>query len=734
MEPSGGQSSAADGERPSQDDRRLEGFVPPGRLRRFRYGVASHAAHLRGQASRDFEERRGFLFLAVGFSCGAAAYFILPREPLLSALLPATAAATVASCLAWWRGGGAYPLVLVACFLAGMSAGKLRVEVLLAPVLEHPLSRELTGRVVAVETRAERTPRIVLDQVHIERLPAEETPHRIRLTLRTDLPPIGATVKGAARLAPLPGPAMPGGYDPARAAFFDGIGASGFVFGTLTVVEPPSGVHVFLAIAAIRRAIAQRITDAVAGPPAAIAAALLVGDRGQIADADVDALRIAGLAHILAISGLHMMLIAGTAFWLVRAVLALSEHAALVLPIRKIAAAIALAVGAFYLSISGGNVATIRAFVMIAVMLTAVFLDRPALSLRNLAIAAFVVVALQPESVLEPGFQMSFLAVAALVAAWEAWRDRPRQNLTEPARGLLRFFRRPVVAIGAVGLTSLVAGLATSPFAAFHFGRLASYSLLGNLIAMPLVSLLVMPAGLISLIAMPFGLEAVPLTVMAWGIDLVLASAHFVASLPGATVIVPPFPAIALILMCGGLLWLSLWRSQLRLYGFAPLLLGTLLAWLLGAEPDLLVDEAGRAVAARDVTGHLHVVGARQGSFLHEVWREAEPKEEAVGTQGFRCDAEACVLEMPEGLTLSRVTDPVAFSEDCRRAEIIVTQLRAPEDCAARVIIDRTALAAHGAHALFISQIGPHGVAAHLDLRTSRPSIRRPWQGSPALR
>ncbi|MDQ0327301.1 competence protein ComEC [Rhodopseudomonas julia] len=734
MEPSGGQSSAADGERPSQDGRRIEGFLPPGRLTRFGYGLASHAAHLRDQVAHDFEERRGFLFLAVGFSCGAATYFILPREPLLSALLLATGTAVFAAFLAWRRGGGAYPLVLVACFLAGMSAGKLRVESLRAPMVEHPLSGQLTGRVVAVETRAERTPRVVLDQVSIERLPAEETPHKIRLTLRTDLPPLGARVEGSARLAPLPGPAMPGGYDPARAAFFDGIGASGFVFGALTVVEPVSGVHVFVAIAAIRRAIAQRITDAVAGPAAAIAAALLVGDRGQIADADVDALRIAGLAHILAISGLHMMLIAGTAFWLMRAVLALSEHAALVLPIRKIAAAIALAVGAFYLSISGGNVATIRAFVMIAVMLTAVFLDRPALSLRNLAIAAFVVVALQPESVLEPGFQMSFLAVAALVAAWEAWRDRPRHDLAEPARGLARLLRRPIVAIGTVGLTTLVAGLATSPFAAFHFGRLASYSLLGNLIAMPLVSLLVMPAGLISLIAMPFGLEVLPLTVMAWGIDLVLASAHFVASLPGATVLVPPFPAIALMLMSGGILWLSLWRSQLRLYGIAPLLVGTFLAWLLGAEPDVLVDEAGRAVAARDVSGHLHVVGARQGSFLHDVWREGEPEDDPAGAPGFRCDDEACVLEMPEGLTLSRVTDPVAFSEDCHRAEIIVTQLRAPADCAARFVIDRSALAAHGAHALFIAHRGPDRATPHLELRMSRPSIRRPWHGPPALR
>ncbi|WP_224405191.1 ComEC/Rec2 family competence protein [Afifella sp. IM 167] len=705
------------------------GFSAPGPLRRLRWRVAAHAASLSRQIARDLEERRFFLFVAVAFALGALVYFALPREPLLGALLPAALFAALAAFLSWWRGGPFGLLVLLAALLAGASAAKLRVESLTAPQLERTMSGEVRGRVLDIEIRAGRAPRAVLDSVRIAKIGKARTPERIRLTFRGDPPPLGSIVTARARLSPVPGPAMPGGYDPARAAFFDGIGAGGFVFGSFTVIEEPRGFRPLGILAALRQRVAARIADASPGEAGAVAVALLVGERGLIGEETAETLRVAGLAHILAISGLHMMLMAGTTFWLVRAGMALMEGAALGWPLRKIAAIAALAVGTFYLAISGGNVATIRAFVMAGVMFAAILVDRPALSLRNLAIAAFIVVALQPESVAEPGFQMSFAAVAALISVWELWRERPVDRLAEPPSWPWRLTRRLAGALLAIALTTLVAGFATAPFAAYHFGRFASYSLLGNLLAMPLVSLVVMPAGLLSLALMPFGLDPLPLAVMTTGIDLVLAAARWVSGLPGSSLSIAPFPAWTLLIATAGFLWLCLWRSPVRLYGLVPLLVGALLAAALSSNADLIVEESGKAIAARGADGILRVEGARAGSYLADMWLTNERAGEGGLAEGFLCDGEACLFAMKGGLRLSHVLSPLAFAEDCDKADVIVTALPAPPGCRAPIVIDRERLAARGAHALRVGSAGP----AKSDIRTARPAMRRPWQGVPAL-
>jgi len=725
----GGARQAASKGRPAGAGKALPGFAASGYVRRLGWRLSDHAGSLSRQIGRDLEERRFFLFVAVAFCAGALAYFALPREPLLAALLPAFALAAAAAFLAWWRGAPYGLLVLLAALLAGASVAKLRVESLTAPVLQRPVTAEVQGRVADIEFRAGRAPRAVLESVRIGRIPPQKTPERVRLTFRGEAPPLGALVTARARLSPLPGPAIPGGYDPARAAFFEGIGAGGFVFGAFSVVEEPRGFHARLHLADLRREIAERILSAQPGEAGAVAVALLVGERGGIGDETADTLRVAGLAHILAISGLHMMLIAGTAFWLVRAALALFEGAVLAWPIRKIAAVAALGVGAFYLAISGGNVATIRAFVMAAVMFAAILLDRPALSLRNLAIAAFIVVALEPESVTEPGFQMSFAAVAALIAVWDLWRDRPVDDLAEPPSWPWRLLRGLIAALLAIALTTLVAGFATAPFAAYHFGRFASYSLLGNLLAMPLVSVLVMPAGLLTLAAMPFGLEPLPLSVMAAGIDLVLGASRWVAALPGSSLSIASFPAWTLMIATAGFLWLCLWRSPVRLYGVVPLLGGAGLALLFSSSPDLVVDESGKAIAARGPDGVLRVAGVRAGSYLADVWRENEPPGAGDIDEGFSCDAEACVFRMKGGFSVSHVVSPLALPEDCARADILVSALPVPADCRARIVIDRDSLATGGAHALFVEARG----TADLRMETARSTVRRPWQGVPAL-
>ena len=320
-----------------------------------------------------------------------------------------------------------------------------------------------------------------------------------------------------------------------------------------------------------------------------------------------------------------MMLIAGATFFLVRAALALSPRLALTWPIRKWSAVAALVVVTIYLTLSGGGSATVRAYVMAAIMFAAILVDRPAISMRNLAIAAFFVLALEPESIVEPGFQMSFCAVMALIAAWEAWRDRPAGLAMDddslPGARALRYVWRAILGIA---LTTLVAGLATAPFAAYHFERVATFSLLGNLLAAPLVSLVIMPFGLLTLVLMPLGLEALPLWVMARGIEALLAVSDWVAHLPGAEVRAPPIAPLALLPIVAGMIWLCLWRRRWRLLGLPAIGLGLLLIPFLVDRADILIAADGTAVAVRDSGGTLRVSGSRAGSYAVEQFFDDE--------------------------------------------------------------------------------------------------------------
>jgi competence protein ComEC len=678
----------------------------------------------------ELAERAGFQWLAVAFAGGCLVYFSLPREPLFAALLLATAIAALVAVVSYRRGTPWRIAVLLAVCLAGATAAKFRVDRLYAPHIERDQYAELTARVADRENRTERRPRIVLDRLQSTDLSPEQAPRRVRVTLpeRYGLPPLGATIGLSARLMPVAGPVVPGGYDPRRAAYFEGIGASGFALGGWQVIEEP-GLSPDLVVARIRAAIVARIMAAEPGEAGAVAAALLVGERSALSTETNDSLRISGLFHILSISGLHMMLVAGTAFFLVRAHLALSPRLALTRPIRKWAAVAALLVVSLYFALSGGGAATVRAFVMAGVMFAAMLVDRPAISMRNLAIAAFIVLALEPEGIVEPGFQMSFGAVMALIAGWEVWRVRRSRLVMDddalPGWRIARAFGRAVM---GVALTTLIAGAATGVFAAYHFERVASYSLLGNLLAAPLVSAIIMPFGLLTLVLMPLGLEALPLSVMARGIEMLLWISDWVASLPGAEVTAPPIAPASLFLVAGGMLWLCLWRLRWRLLGLAPILVGLALVPLLVDLPDILIAPDGKAIAVRDEEGQLRVSGSRAGSYVVEQFFDEEPGEAPEAEtlrEGVRCDPAACLLQAAGEVSVAHVLDASAFPEDCRCADVIVTPLTAPDDCRAALVVDASRFEESGAHAVRV-KVADDGPA--FTIETERTAFSRSWQ------
>ncbi|HEX2761786.1 MAG TPA: ComEC/Rec2 family competence protein, partial [Rhizomicrobium sp.] len=537
------------------------------------------------------EQGRWPLWLPVFLGAGAGLYFALPAEPPVLAGWGALGLGLAAALLAI-PGKGRVPLALTAALLLGLGLAKLRQAEVATPVLDHPLVAHLTGRIVGIEPR-ERGQRLVLDEVRSGAFAAGEAPRRIRVSLQVagDFRP-GDWLSLTARLDRPRPPAEPGAMDFGRRLYFQSIGATGFAYGRARTVPaaraPDLWEQLSFRIEALRLDMTQRIQAGISGSSGAIAAALVTGVRGAISEEDDAALRDAGLAHALSISGLHMAMVGGGIFWLVRALLAAVPAIVLRYPIKKWAAAVALVASVFYLAISGMEAAAVRAFVMLAMIMTAVLLDRPALTMRTLALAAAIVLVGKPESIIDAGFQMSFAAVAALIAVAE-W-DQRRQR-TVPRSLFWRY-------LAGIVITSLVAGLATTPFTLFHFGRAAHYAVLGNLLAMPVMGLWIMPLAALSVMLMPFGLEGLVLPALGNGIDLMVRMGGWVSGLPGAVSLTSAMPVAALVLIALGGLWIAIWQRPWRWWGAAPMVLGVLLACLM-PRPDMLVAPDAQTVAIR---------------------------------------------------------------------------------------------------------------------------------------
>jgi competence protein ComEC len=434
-------------------------------------------------------------------------------------------------------------------------------------------------------------------------------------------------------------------------------------------------------------------------------------------------MRDSGLAHILSISGLHMVIMAGTVFWLVRALLALVPGLALRYPIKKWAAASALGAASFYLLLSGAAVPTVRSWIMMSIVLIAVMLDRPALTMRNVALAALAILIVSPESLFDPSFEMSFAAVIALVALYEWLSKREREHLGDVS-SVWGTLRKGWSLLTGAGLTTLVAGTAIAPFAIYHFHRMTHYGLIANLLAAPLVSLLIMPMAVLSLVTMPFGLEAWPLRAMGIGIELMVATGQWVASWPGAVSILPRISGLSLVLIVLGLLWLCLWQTRTRALGLVIAAAGIALAPR-AERPDILIERDGATAALRSDSGNLVFPPATAASYSVDNWllADGDSRDAASASDdgAFRCDSLGCI-GVVKGKTVALIRHPGALEEDCRLADIVIAPFTIGKKCrAARVIVDRRMLKAEGAHALYIEG---------LSIRTETVAAsrgRRPW-------
>jgi len=679
---------------------------------------------------------------------GIGGWFLLPVEPGrhvhaalvlaggLGLLLPAWAVRLAGLGRLDWIWADRLRLAALALFLAALGAGLagIRAHMVAAPVLGFRYYGPVEGRVIGIDRSARDRMRLVLDQVRLHEVAPGRTPARVRISLLADqpLPVPGQRMMLTAHLGPPPGPAEPGGFDFRRMAWFDRLGAVGYARTPLLTVDPPAqggtlGLH------RIRMTLAEAMREDIGGQAGAVSAALMTGDRSGIAERTNRIMRDSNLYHIVSISGLHMSMLAGFVYAALRlAGVVLQGIGGLrMAAAHKLAAAGALGASALYLWLSGGGVATERAFIMVAVMLLAIIADRRAVSLRTIAVAACIVLVLAPEALTEPGFQMSFAATVALVLAQAPWM-RLSSGLPRWARPVLMLF-----------LSSLVAGMATAPIAAAHFGRMTQYGLLANMLVVPVVGTLVMPGGVLAALLAPLGLAQPALWLMGLGTGWMLAVAEWISGLNGAVTLLPAAPRAVLPLAAAGAVLALLPRMAeaggsprfglLRRGAGLALMAAAALLWLDAKRPDILISSAGDAVAVLGPSGRVPSKPAG-GSFAVGKWLVAD------GDSADQALAAARPLWMGEGgdrwteldragmrIRIRHLTGKAAGEKaeaHCREGGILVSNrpLSLGEEARGTcLVLDSAYLRRHGATAIVLGEAG-------LEITSvDEPGRRRLW-------
>ncbi len=713
----------------------------------FETGMRSHPVSiipiLRNLIEEEQQARRPFLWLAPCAILGALFYAWVETEPSLFAAVGAFLLWSGLAIIIRTSSIAASRCMMACAMIAfGFLCGTIKTRLVDAPILQSSESGQLDALVETIDHQPAGSRLVLRPLVFNGR--SEGLPERVRVKgprLSGAYAIVaGDQIRATVHLMPPPEAARPGGYDFARDAYFKGIGAVGSLNGPFVTLPTISDLSLRIRFSVwvdnLRNDIAMRIYTVIGGESGAVAAALMTGKRGMISEETNEDLRGAGIYHVVSISGLHMVLAAGMIFYVLRLILGLVPAIALYWPVKKIAALGAM-FGAFAYNIfAGSEVATERSLIMTLFLFGAILIGRPAISMRNLCFAVLLVVMLEPDSVTGPSFQMSFAAVAALIAVFE--RTRPddrhisvgiatnRAQRAQPHTPVARAFGYLARHAKLVLITTLIAEAATAPYVIYHFQRFQSLGLIGNALSIPLIELVSMPIGFLGLLAMPFGLDAPFWQAMAFGVDPMLYVAKHVAALPIATGATQSISITSALVLSFGLVWIALWSSALRYLGLVPVLVGLILAFQT-PRPDVYVARDGSSLAFRKADGHLHVMGRGASDFMIEQWLTADgdmrrPDDPAIRT-GSLCNATGCLAELFDGrqIILGFAIDDLA--EDCRLATVLVTPYQAPADCEA-FVIDRRTAERHGAVALAMT---PQTITL---TGARQANAQRPWNSN----
>lgn len=583
-----------------------------------------------------------------------------------------------------------------------------------------PLAKPYFGTIQAQIVEREEIPARQIVRFRLALDPGSDLPERVRVNLRYDLddPALrpGAVVRAKVRLMPPAVQALPGSYNFARAAWFDGLGASGTTLERPVVVQRASGRDM---VGEARAAMSRHIRERLPGGAGAIAATLATGDRGAISEEDAEAMRNSGLAHLLSISGLHVSAVIAAAALATLKLLALSPPLARRFRLPLAAALAGAAVGIAYTVFTGGEVPTIRACVAAMLVLLALALGRDPVSMRLIAAGAMLVLLLWPEVLVGPSFQLSFAAVAAIVAL----HDHPRMRQWS-GRQELGMAGRLLRVGGMLLLTGLIVEVALMPIALFHFHKAGVYGALANLVAIPLTTFVIMPLEALALLLDLFGLGAPVWWLCGVSLDALLGLAHAVSSSPGAVNRLPSMGNGLFALFVLGGLWLLLWRSRRRYWGLVPLAIASI-GVALRPVPDLMVTSDGRDVAVRGADGELILLREARSGYRRDLLTETAGFEgEPIAIDAWpraRCSADFCSFVLqgrsgPARILVSRSRDYVperALAAACRRSDIVISDRYLPYSCRpAWLRIDRNMLARTGGLAIRLDPPGIDTVAA----------------------
>ena len=706
----------------------------------FRDGIQTNLIH-------ELETGLGFNLMPVILGIGILIYFTIPAEPSMIVLAGTVLTLAIITWKLKTQSKLSHTLFILMFLVAGMLVAQTATTVNQTPILERQTTTQMQAVILGVDQSRRGAARYLVKPFMLGDFKAMQIPDRLRVSAAAKhqrmLP--GDTISGLVRLQPVSGAVYPGGYDFSFFAWHKGMGGSGFFMGRPDKLETRHSVGITeyftIQVNKMRIAVENRILKAMPSSTGKIAVALVTGNKTYIPAKTQENLRKTGLAHILAISGLHMALVTLTVIWCVRFILVFIPTVALRYPIKKWAVCAGFISATTYLMLSGAGIATQRAWVMISVMLLAVLMDRRAITMRSVAISAMIILLINPQSLLSPGFQMSFAAVSALVAGYEILNNRRKlqaentfrpvnQNLlVRASSGLFGYF-------SGIATTSLIAGTATAFIAAWHFHQVAPLGLLANLIAMPIVSIIIMPFVLFSILLMPYGLEFLPLTSVSIGIDWVLESSKWVESLSpdGNTGLLP---RKAIFVFAVFLVSICLLKTRLRFLAFIPLFA---LPFTLKnpIPPDVIISENGRAIAIKTENEKLGLLFPRGSAFVQNIWLKAWSGGEAekLGLSKDQCNRERCIISLPSSKVLHLVYNPKLIQSSCNRADILIAPRLWWVNCKERnpeLVLKRYDFERFGTHALYIKKVSQNAnietkiLNSKILVETALPEASRPW-------
>lgn len=622
-------------------------------------------------------------------------------------------------------------------FLTGFVLAQFRTQYLFAPVIQEEIDyTEITGTIADID-RIEPDGKswIILNNLEIEKLKQSDTPEKIRIRvyegkgLRS-----GQRVRLSAGLSPPLPPVAPGAFDFRRYCWFRQIGATGFAYKNPEIIDhAKTSRESFLENA--RQSLSEIIYSNTSGAKSTIITALMTGEKKAIPEDDMNAMRDAGLAHLLSLSGLHVGMVAGFVFFAVRGFTALFPWFALRFSTKKVAAVTAMLAAFAFTAFVGASIPSMRAALMTGVVMIAIMLDRQAFTMRLVALSALVILALFPESLAEVSFQMSYAAVASLIWFYEQYGKWIYERLFRS--GILGRF---VFYFIGVCLTTIIASVATAPFSLYHFQYLAVYGNIANLIAVPLMSFVVMPFIILSYIAVPIGGEAMTFAIAGKGIEWILSTAHWAAGIEGTKWLSYQWSLSGFLLMILGSVFVMLWQGRGKYLGLVPVLFSILIIYN-GKPPDLFVSSKADLVAftgeyrndAGETERALFVSDLRRSRFARNSWAQLSgldensdiikfPKEgRSEFYDGLICGELGCRLQIKNKKIAIR-KQPYNTEQDCKWADILIADYKVESsDCETEVIIDRTDVWREGAFAVYINNNGNVRVKSTADDLGSRP-------------